>query len=167
MTNGPSRAILIAIVVTVVSAATTDTLAQRGREDSPPHVAPLVPGFGVDVRFDPVPGFGSETTRTVVKTARDRREAEGVMQRFDLNRDGQLDLVEVRRSPWSNDMNQIDINNDGFVSLSELSWRYARRRMERELGSSSASASGDRGPGRVATRPPAGGESSGVAAVME
>ncbi len=153
MTIGPSSATLMAIVIAVISVVADDTLAQRRPVSSSSKLEPRVLGFGVEAQFDPAPGFGSVRSWRDVITDRDRREGEGVMRRFDLDQNGQLDPAEVRRSPWSNDLYKVDMNADGLVSLSELSLRYARRRIDREAGSASSSslpASGrDRGSTRI------------------
>jgi hypothetical protein len=73
-------------------------------------------------------------------TERDRGDAQRAIYRYDANGDGSIDRDEGRRGYWSSDPFQFDVNGDGRLTVSELSIRYARRRMDRQ-GSQSDSAS--------------------------
>jgi Ca2+-binding EF-hand superfamily protein len=121
--------------------------AQTGGDGRNPGAAtatapaePLVPGFGVEVELDPVPGFGEMGDLFSVKVEpEDRRNAEERMQRYDRNRDGFLTPNELARGRWGDhDPMTYDRNRDGKISVDELAVRFANRRLasqgEREAG---------------------------------
>ena len=105
-------------------------------------VDPLVPGFGVDEFLALPPGFGADGELFTVKViGRDNDEAAERFRRYDTNKDGFLDRAEISRGRWSDDPFVYDRNHDGKLSPSEMAMRYAKRRVDRE-GSSSTASSG-------------------------
>ncbi|MEM9586682.1 MAG: EF-hand domain-containing protein [Planctomycetota bacterium] len=109
----------------------------RGRGDSNAaneamEVELLVPGFGGEAEpLDPVPGFGAAAELlSVAVTEADKREAAERMRRYDQNKDGFLVKSEMAR--FSGDPMDFDRNQDGKLSINELSVRYARRRVATE-----------------------------------
>lgn len=122
----------------------------RGRSSSGPsnsayasrtiEVEPLVPGFGVDLEVTPPSGFGAEADLfTVEITDQDRREAERAFGYYDRNRDRKIDAEEMKRSRYGSDLPLFDRNRDGIITLNEMEYRYAQRRLNNEGGSSTAS----------------------------
>lgn len=109
----------------------------RGRGDDrggemidPMAVAPLVPGFGMEIPVLPMLGFGpSADILAVVPTEADLKEARNNIQRHDRNRDGQLDAEEAKRAGfWGNPMD-FDRNGDSKLSEKELATREAVERV--------------------------------------
>lgn len=101
-------------------------------DDAPPvdEKKTLVPGFGVAKTPDPLPGFGTEADKFSVKIdARDLKEAEDRINRYDKNKDGSLDEDELKDGRWNDSPMQYDRNHDKKLSKQELAVRYARRRM--------------------------------------
>jgi Ca2+-binding EF-hand superfamily protein len=90
----------------------------------------LVPGFGVKVQRNPVPGFGAASkTASVNVEEQDLRDADERMRRYDRNNDGGIDETEYRETRWSEKMTQWDSNKDGKLTREEVAVRYARRRV--------------------------------------
>jgi hypothetical protein len=90
----------------------------------------LVPGFGVKVQRNPVPGFGAAgKTASVNVEEQDLRDADERMRRYDRNNDGGIDETEYRETRWSEKMSQWDGNKDGKLTREEVAVRYARRRV--------------------------------------
>lgn len=90
----------------------------------------LVPGFGeIDeelpeaIRFGEIPGG-------VTITKQDREKAKYVMDRYDRNKNGHLEMNERERSSWSDDPYKYDLNKDQKISRSELARRYAMHRVD-------------------------------------
>lgn len=107
---------------------------ERGGETiDPMAVAPLVPGFGMEIPVLPMLGFGpSADILAVVPSEADLKEARNNIQRHDRNRDGQLDTEEVKRAGfWGNPMD-FDRNGDGKLSENELATREAVERKGNE-----------------------------------
>lgn len=103
------------------------------------EVEPLVPGFGVDTEMTPPPGFGAEADLfTIEITDQDRREAERAFGYYDRNHDRKIDSEEMKRSRYGSDLPLFDRNRDGFITLNEMEYRYAQRRVNNEGGSSTA-----------------------------
>ena len=103
----------------------------------------LVPGFGVKVAKNPVPGFGSSSKTPPTKVEdQDLRDADERMRRYDRNNDGSIDETEYRETRWSEQMSQWDTNKDGKLTREEVAVRYARRRL---LSSNQASPEQSRG----------------------
>jgi hypothetical protein len=93
----------------------------------------LVPGFGIKLERQPVPGFGSAGALSTIQVdERDRRDADERMRRYDKNNDGSLDGDEVKEARWSDSIAQWDRNRDGKLSRDEVAVRYARRREQRQ-----------------------------------
>jgi Ca2+-binding EF-hand superfamily protein len=109
-------------------------------------VEPLVPGFDAVSTPKLPPGFGAEAELfTVEVTPQDREEAARSFGRYDDNHDGKIDAEEMRRSRYGNDLPIYDRNHDGVLTLSEMEYRYARRRVENTRDAATASRSeGDR-----------------------
>jgi Ca2+-binding EF-hand superfamily protein len=90
----------------------------------------LVPGFGVKIAKNPVPGFGSSSKTPPTKVEdQDLRDADERMRRYDRNNDGSIDETEYRETRWSEQMSQWDTNKDGKLTREEVAVRYARRRL--------------------------------------
>ncbi|WP_246112883.1 EF-hand domain-containing protein [Allorhodopirellula solitaria] len=106
----------------------------RGDEnEDPTAVAPLVPGFGVDIPVLPLLGFGpSAEIMAVVPAEEDLEEARNNLRRYDRNRDGQLDAEEIRRGGFWGDPMDFDRNGDGKLSEQELATREAVERNGKE-----------------------------------
>lgn len=103
----------------------------------------LVPGFGVKIAKNPVPGFGSSSKTPPTKVEdQDLRDADERMRRYDRNNDGSIDETEYRETRWSEQMSQWDTNKDGKLTREEVAVRYARRRL---LNSNQASPEQARG----------------------
>jgi Ca2+-binding EF-hand superfamily protein len=131
----------------------------RGDEQNNPYrptttkVAPLVPGFGEEAEMLAAPpGFGSEGELFAVKvTDQDRQEAARAFGYYDANKDGKIDREEMNRSRYGADLLMYDQNRDGVITLNEMEYRYARRRVENTRnaggggGSPQASDTADRG----------------------
>jgi Ca2+-binding EF-hand superfamily protein len=93
----------------------------------------LVPGFGVKIQKNPVPGFGSSAQSFSVKVEeRDLRDADERMRRFDRNSDGAIDESEYKESKWGEPLSQWDRNKDSKLTREEVASRYARRRELRD-----------------------------------
>jgi Ca2+-binding EF-hand superfamily protein len=108
------------------------------------EVEPLVPGFGVDMELTPPSVFGAEADLfTVEITDQDRREAERAFGYYDRNRDRKIDAEEMKRSRYGSDLPLFDRNRDGLITLNEMEYRYAQRRVNNEGGSSTASKGSD------------------------
>lgn len=110
---------------------------ERGGETvDPMAVAPLVPGFGMEIPMIPMLGFGpSADILAVVPSEADLKEARNNIQRHDRNRDGQLDVEEAKRAGfWGNPMD-FDRNGDGKLSENELATREAVERKGNEARS--------------------------------
>jgi hypothetical protein len=106
----------------------------------------LVPGFGVELALDPVPGFGQGAAQFAVRIEEsDYREADQTLARNDSNKDGVLDKEEISRGRWRDDPTLQDRNRDGKLSRTELALRYAMRRIDREGGSSKSSSGSSSG----------------------
>jgi Ca2+-binding EF-hand superfamily protein len=108
----------------------------RGGEDSSPYrpretkVEPLVPGFGVASMSTAPPGFGAEADLfSIPVTEEDRREAEDAFRRYDRNRNGKIDADEIRSG---SDLPMFDRNRDGSITMKEMEYRYAYRRIENQ-----------------------------------
>jgi len=133
--------------------------ASSGQSNSPYRsttidVEPLVPGFGVDTELTSPPGFGAEADLfTIEITEQDRREAERAFGYYDRNRDRKIDSEEMKRSRYGSDLPLFDRNRDGFITLNEMEYRYAQRRMNNESGSSTASSR--KGPSNKDDKPDA------------
>jgi Ca2+-binding EF-hand superfamily protein len=111
-----------------------------------------VPGFGVEDLLEPAPGFGAEAELFTIEVSDDdRREAERAFRYYDNNRDGKIDSGEMRRSRYGADLPMYDKNRDGVLTLNEMEYRYARRRVENTRGSAQASRS-SAGEGRDSDR---------------
>ncbi len=86
---------------------------------------PTVPGFGVE---ETVPGFGPVV---VLEELYDQKIVdyvdERLLGRYDANKNGRLDPVEVPRVPWGDDPKQDDRNGDGSLSREEMAARLVRR----------------------------------------
>jgi Ca2+-binding EF-hand superfamily protein len=114
----------------------------------------LVPGFGVDEQLMLPSGFGSEAELfTVEITDADRQEAARAFSYYDQDKNGKIDPQEMKNSRFGSDLPMYDRNRDGVLTMNEMEYRYARRRVEntqanRSAGSSSSgrssSGSGDR-----------------------
>jgi Ca2+-binding EF-hand superfamily protein len=130
----------------------------RGDEQNNPYrptttkVEPLVPGFGEEEVLTAPPGFGSEGELFSVKvTDQDRQEAARAFGYYDANKDGKIDREEMNRSRYGADLLMYDQNRDGVITLNEMEYRYARRRVENTRnagaggGSPQASDTADRG----------------------
>lgn len=64
----------------------------------------------------------------------DRTVAERSMRKHDLNRNGQIDPNEITPA-WPEEPQEIDVNSDGILTLSELTNAFAFRRVvRREIG---------------------------------
>lgn len=103
-------------------------------ESEPSAPKPLVPTFGIEKPAGSVRGFGSQGggEPAVAVTARDLREAEDRMGRYDRNQDGFLSAEEIGGGRWGDDPMQFDRNGDGKLSKEELAVRYAKRRIAEE-----------------------------------
>lgn len=115
-------------------------------------IEPLVPGFGVEELLTPPPGFGAEGELFAVDvTEQDRQEAERTFRYYDSDRNGKVDAEEMRRSRYGADLALYDRNRDGVITLNEMEYRYARRRVENTRaggGAAVANQGGQRGRGR-------------------
>ncbi len=108
------------------------------------EVEPLVPAFGVDMEITPPSGFGAEADLfTVEITDQDRREAERAFGYYDRNKDRKIDAEEMKRSRYGSDLPLFDRNRDGLITLNEMEYRYAQRRVNNEGGSGTASSGKD------------------------
>ncbi|MEM9366658.1 MAG: EF-hand domain-containing protein [Planctomycetota bacterium] len=116
---------------------------RREYDDMVEELEPLVPGFGVDIAYTPLPGFGPAADRfTIPTTDEDLADARSALARYDGNKDRLLSREEVARGRfWGNPMD-FDQNGDGGLSEQELAVRAATRRQARE---DSESARDDRG----------------------
>lgn len=111
------------------------------------EIEPLVPTFGIDMELTPPPGFGAEADLfTIEVTDQDRREAERAFGYYDRNRDRKIDAEEMKRSRYGSDLPMFDRNRDGVITLNEMEYRYAQRRMNNE--GSGNTAAGRRGSGK-------------------
>ena len=81
---------------------------------------------------------------TIDVTEEDRREAERSFRYYDHNRDGKIDAEEMGRSRFGSDLPVFDGNHDGVLTLNEMEYRYARRRMENTQDNRSRPAGDDR-----------------------
>lgn len=118
----------------------SDRGGSSSRSSSNNEPQPLVPGFGIDEAPLPPAGFGTAGELFVIAvTDADKREADERMGRYDRNKDGRLSKEEIGGGRWSDDPFQYDANRDGYLTASELSVRYARRRVDRESSSSNSS----------------------------
>ncbi|MGB7347793.1 MAG: EF-hand domain-containing protein [Pirellulaceae bacterium] len=118
-----------------------DPRASRGgssnADDDSLEVELLVPGFGVEEEPIPLMGFGAAAEMlSVVVTDADLKEAAGIMQRYDRNKDGFIAKDELS-SRFSGNPMDFDRNKDGKLSEKELAVRYARRREGRDEAQSS------------------------------
>lgn len=117
--------------------------------DEDPANTELVMGFGMEEPLSPVLGFGADAEVFSVRVLEeDTREAEERMRRYDRNRDGSLDQRELQRGRFSGNPLQYDRNGNGSLSISELSVRYARRRLEKESSDDDDRRGRDRGDRR-------------------
>jgi Ca2+-binding EF-hand superfamily protein len=92
---------------------------------------PLVPGFGEEIALEPILEFGvAAESFTATPNEEDMERAEQTIQRYDENRNGQLETDEIRRGRWSDDPYRYDRNKDGTLTKAELAVRYAVRREE-------------------------------------
>ncbi len=108
------------------------------------EVEPLVPRFGIEMELTPPSGFGAEADLfTIEVTDQDRREAERAFGYYDRNRDRKIDAEEMKRSRYGSDLPLFDRNRDGIITLNEMEYRYAQRRVNNEGGSSTASSGKD------------------------
>lgn len=119
-----------------------------GPEQQSPHrstvteIEPLVPAFGEEDVLTPAPGFGAEAELfTAEVTDEDRRQAERAFGYYDRNRDRKIDSGEMKRSRYGADLPMYDKNRDGNITLNEMEYRYARRRVENTGGNQSGSSS--------------------------
>jgi Ca2+-binding EF-hand superfamily protein len=109
----------------------------RGNSEPNPYeyrqteLEPLVPGFGEEDVFTPPLMFGAEAELfTIEVTERDRQEAARAFRSYDRNNDGKISKDEQRRSRYGADLPMYDKNRDGIITLNEMEYRYARRRVE-------------------------------------
>jgi Ca2+-binding EF-hand superfamily protein len=93
----------------------------------------------------PPPGFGAEAQLfTIEVTEEDRREAERSFRYYDRNQDGKIDSEEMGRSRYGSDLPLFDRNRDGVLTLNEMEYRYARRRIDNTQDNRSRSPGEDR-----------------------
>lgn len=112
-------------------------------------VEPLVPGFGVQTSVTPPALFGAEADLFRVQvTDDDRREAERSFRRYDRNQDGKVDRAEMAESRYASELPMYDQNHDGVLTLNEMEYRYARRRVENERDARSGDSPGSWGGSR-------------------
>ncbi len=72
-------------------------------------------------------GFGPDTVR-IPYTKDDLERAEGLMRRYDANRDGYLDLAELKEGSWRFGAPlEYDFNSDSRISKIEMAQRLAAR----------------------------------------
>lgn len=106
--------------------------SSRGAEESI-EMEPLVPGFGIEQPDYVVPGFGpSAEMFSVPVTDADRQQAQEVLDRYDRNKDGQIDKEEMSRGRFWGTPLDFDRNSDGKLSAMELATRQAVRRTREE-----------------------------------
>ncbi len=101
----------------------------------PKEPQPLVPGFGTKKEVAPILGFGMAggVASTVKIEAKDIKEAEERISRYDKNKDGVLDEKEIAGGSWRDEAPlTYDRNGDKKLSVDELAVRYAKRRMAEE-----------------------------------
>ena len=140
---------------------------REGEKKPEDEQEPLVPGFGVEQELARVPAFGERvdyvslalsnssstgsSSRSSSSSDRDRDSriryfAQSMLKRYDQNGDGIL-----TRDEWGRmrDAEAADANNDGKITLDELTARLAeysrRRRGESDRGSSESGDSGRSG----------------------
>ena len=106
---------------------------RRDSDDMVEELEPLVPGFGIDISYTPLPGFGPAADRfTIPTTDEDIADARSSLARYDSNKDRYLSKEEVARGRfWGNPMD-FDQNSDSRLSEQELAVRAATRRQSRE-----------------------------------
>lgn len=106
---------------------------RRDSDDMVEELEPLVPGFGIDISYAPLPGFGPAADRfTIPTTDEDIADARSSLARYDSNKDRFLSKEEVARGRfWGNPMD-FDQNGDSRLSEQELAVRAATRRQSRE-----------------------------------
>jgi Ca2+-binding EF-hand superfamily protein len=98
-------------------------------------VKPLVPGFGVEEELMLPSGFGSEAELfTVEITEADRQEAARAFGYYDQDKNGKIDPQEMKNSRFGSDLPLYDRNRDGVLTMNEMEYRYARRRVENAQG---------------------------------
>lgn len=163
--NNPKIDLSKPIPLSVISEA-----AQQARGGSAPgapsnldddYAAPasLVPGFGIKIQRNPVPGFGmSATLSNIPVEERDLKDADERIQRYDRNRDSMLDENELREGRWNDTPMQYDRNGDGKLNRDELAVRFAKRRMDSPpaaTGTPAPPSTGDSGADRSDDAPPA------------
>lgn len=101
----------------------------RGDDDNSSLLTPLVPGFGMDMPVALVPGFGPAAEMPLLPLVEeDRRQAREVLDRYDRNKDGHIDLEETKQGRFWGTPMDFDRNSDGKLSAEELTTRHAVRR---------------------------------------
>ncbi|TWU41361.1 EF hand [Novipirellula aureliae] len=118
--------------------------SQKSDPDAALTAMLLVPGFGVDTLPTPPLGFGPNAAMMSVEVqAEDKAEAEKVLREYDRDRDGQLSAEELRRGRFAGEPLDFDSNQDGKLSVVELSVRYARRREVKQTEDAARKRSGE------------------------
>jgi len=120
----------------------------RGRGSSEEDLYPLVPRFGEETAlyFGVSPdSLGNQTIN--LKQRYDRRVlemVEGIMRRYDRDRNKILDVSEWRRMSRGGDPRKGDFNHDGRLTRAELAEAVSRR-LKEEGGDRGDRGRGDRG----------------------
>jgi Ca2+-binding EF-hand superfamily protein len=91
-----------------------------------------VPGFGEEVAVIGPPGFGADAELALVAledryTKKVIDYAEKILDRYDRNKNGQLEAEEIKNGRWSSPPEESDLNNDGILSKGELAERIAKK----------------------------------------
>lgn len=138
-----------------------------GSSGEGPSAKPLVPGFGSEVDLDPPLKFGEwppdrdsggASSRRSQTDDRSRRWAEGLMRRYDRNRNQRLEEDE-----WSGrwgEFDEVDRNHDGRVSADELA-RGLQESRRRGFGNRSGSDNRRGSENRSGSDSPSGSSRSG------
>ena len=130
----PSQPIPIARLLAAIQANLQSRNAERDTGDgkqtgAADDDATEVPGFGVEEDEMPeVPGFGEPVVSLEERYGRRVIEyVDGILRRYDANRNGQLDADEWKAIPWRSDPKESDLNKDGVLTKAEFCERISKR----------------------------------------
>lgn len=129
-----------------------DRERDRDRESRPSEAstskAPLVPGFGEDLKLASVAGFGEGAVGGTSTSGHDPKAEEYVndlLKRYDKNKNGLLEQEEWKEGRWSPDATESDTNRDTKLTRDELLARFVRRNAMRTSSSSDKGSGGSSG----------------------